>query len=310
MLVAVPPRGRNWSPGYHGRLEPSVRQAVLRESRKVLGLNALGCFGCTSKGCEPWRRCRSRSSFRMSLSCLCTGASPRRRPDCTLPALRCGSLRSTLALTTTRLRRPSGGSARSREPAPYWSRLPRGLGTVCPGRAAPHGAGCQRPCDAQERPAVNTMRRLPGARRLGPPPHGVAPGAGSPRRPSPQEIAGRGHRRPRGPQGSDGRALRALRALDRAGALGQVRRDHIRLLLPMECPGSEPVWRLAQLKESFGKLIIYHDVWHTPFFGGNLGRLRGGQRHRVLALRSAGVAHQLPGSATARLRPVRPMGHL
>ena len=40
-------------------------------------------------------------------------------------------------------------------------------------------------------------------------------------------------------------------------------RAALRLLLPMECPGSHPVWRLAQLKEKLGKLIIYHDVRDT-----------------------------------------------
>ena len=44
-------------------------------------------------------------------------------------------------------------------------------------------------------------------------------------------------------------------------------RAALRLLLPMECPGSQPIWRLSQLKEKFGKLIIYH-AWYTPFLGG------------------------------------------
>ena len=35
----------------------------------------------------------------------------------------------------------------------------------------------------------------------------------------------------------------------------------------MECPGSNPVWRLGQLKEKVGKLIIYH-VHSTRFLEG------------------------------------------
>ena len=44
-------------------------------------------------------------------------------------------------------------------------------------------------------------------------------------------------------------------------------RAALRLLLPMECAGSNPVWRLRQLKEKVGKLIIYH-VEYTRFFEG------------------------------------------
>ena len=45
-------------------------------------------------------------------------------------------------------------------------------------------------------------------------------------------------------------------------------RAALRLLLPMECPGSNPVWRLGQLKEKFGKLIIYHNARYSAFLHG------------------------------------------
>ena len=44
-------------------------------------------------------------------------------------------------------------------------------------------------------------------------------------------------------------------------------RAALRLLLPMECPGSNPIWRLGQLKEKFGELVICH-ARYTPFLGG------------------------------------------
>ena len=44
-------------------------------------------------------------------------------------------------------------------------------------------------------------------------------------------------------------------------------RAALRLLLPMECPGSNPVWRLRQLKEKVGKLVIHHNR-NTPFLEG------------------------------------------
>ena len=44
-------------------------------------------------------------------------------------------------------------------------------------------------------------------------------------------------------------------------------RAALRLLLPMECPGSNPVWRLGQLKEKLAKLTIYH-VQYTRFLQG------------------------------------------
>ena len=44
-------------------------------------------------------------------------------------------------------------------------------------------------------------------------------------------------------------------------------RAALRLLLPMECPGSKPVWRLGQLTEKVGKLVIYHNR-NTRFLEG------------------------------------------
>ena len=83
-------------------------------------------------------------------------------------------------------------------------------------------------------------------------------------------------------------------------------RAALRLLLPMECPGSNPVWRLGQLKEKVGKLIIYH-VQYTRFLEGVTGRLPRAECHRLLALRSAGAPDDDRQTNPARLQPVRPM---
>ena len=44
-------------------------------------------------------------------------------------------------------------------------------------------------------------------------------------------------------------------------------RAALRILLPFECLGVETPWRLAQLKEKFGRLTIYHDR-RTDFYTG------------------------------------------
>lgn len=58
-----------------------------------------------------------------------------------------------------------------------------------------------------------------------------------------------------------------------ASGWNHLMRAALRLLLPLECPGSNPVWRLGQLKEKAGRLIIYH-AEYTPFLQGITNAMR------------------------------------
>ena len=40
------------------------------------------------------------------------------------------------------------------------------------------------------------------------------------------------------------------------------------ILLPLECPGIQPPWRLGQVKERLGHLTVYHARRYTPFYDG------------------------------------------